>query len=100
MGIAIGIDRWVRNPERGFAKLLGIHVRVSVGTLSYSIYLWQQGFLNRETTAVLSTFPVNVVALAVVALASYYLVERPVLRLRSRRSQTASPRTESTLPAR
>jgi peptidoglycan/LPS O-acetylase OafA/YrhL len=100
VGIAIGIDRWVRNPERGFAKLLNARPFVYVGTLSYSIYLWQQGFLNRETTAVLSTFPVNVVALAVVALASYYLVERPVLRVRSRRAQTASPRTESTLPAR
>jgi len=55
-----------------------------VGVISYSIYLWQQLFLNRYSTSVVATFPLNIVLVAVSALASFYIVERPSLRMRHR----------------
>ena len=55
-----------------------------IGVISYSIYLWQQLFLNRYSTSVVATFPLNIILVAVSALASFYLVERPSLRMRHR----------------
>jgi peptidoglycan/LPS O-acetylase OafA/YrhL len=66
---------------------------VFVGVLSYSLYLWQQPFLNRHLgTSWMAAFPVNIILAGVMALASYYLVEQPFLRLRARRSQPTGAR--------
>jgi peptidoglycan/LPS O-acetylase OafA/YrhL len=62
---------------------------VFVGGLSYSIYLWQQPFLDRHSTAVIASFPLNLLLVACAALASYYLIERPFLALRSARVRPA-----------
>ena len=56
-----------------------------IGTLSYSLYLWQQPFLNRHSDAWFAAFPLNVGLAFAAALVSYYLVERPVLSWRARR---------------
>jgi len=40
--------------------------------------------LNRSSTSVLATFPLNIVLTLMAAMVSYYLVERPCLRLRPR----------------
>jgi peptidoglycan/LPS O-acetylase OafA/YrhL len=65
-------------------RILNWRPMVFVGTLSYSLYLWQQLFLNRLADGPMSSFPVNIVLAGALALASYYLVERPALRLRRR----------------
>jgi peptidoglycan/LPS O-acetylase OafA/YrhL len=57
---------------------------VFVGTLSYSLYLWQQLFLNRSAYGPMSAFPMNIALAGAMALASYYLIERPALSLRRR----------------
>ena len=54
----------------------------SSGRLSYSLYLWQQVFLNRDASSAVSTFPANLALAVCAALASYYIVERPALTLR------------------
>jgi peptidoglycan/LPS O-acetylase OafA/YrhL len=90
VAIAIGIDRCVRFPESTFGRWLNSRALVFVGTLSYSIYLWQQLFLHRESRALLATFPINLCAAASCALLSYYLIERPVLRLRARAVRPAT----------
>jgi len=61
---------------------------VWVGVLSYSLYLWQQPFLNPMTSAWYTAFPVNVALACGAALISYYVIERPALRLRDRRDPT------------
>jgi peptidoglycan/LPS O-acetylase OafA/YrhL len=53
-----------------------------VGVLSYSLYLWQQLFLNRNSTAWVNTFPQNLAFAVAAALASYLLLEKPLLKLR------------------
>ena len=65
-------------------RLLNAAPVAYVGTLSYSLYLWQQLFLNPHSTAVYCRFPLNVALAIVAGVASYYLVERPFLRLRER----------------
>jgi peptidoglycan/LPS O-acetylase OafA/YrhL len=88
--IALGIDRCVRFPEHRFGKFLNWRPIMFIGTLSYSLYLWQQPFINRGSSATVSMFPINLVAAAGCALLSYYLVERPMLRLRARSGSVAS----------
>jgi len=65
-------------------RFLNLRPIVFIGVLSYSIYLWQQVFLDRHTDSLLTAFPVNIGLAAFFALASYYLVERPFLRIRPR----------------
>ena len=60
-----------------------------LGVLSYSIYIWQQLFCTRPETFGLGpvwwmTFPGWLLAALVAAHLSYYVLERPLFRLRSR----------------
>jgi peptidoglycan/LPS O-acetylase OafA/YrhL len=66
---------------------------VFLGVLSYSLYLWQQLFLDRHSTSALTSFPVNVGAALVAAAVSYHIIERPALRLKTalaKRSRAAA----------
>jgi peptidoglycan/LPS O-acetylase OafA/YrhL len=58
---------------------------VWLGTISYSLYLWQQFFFDRQSSAKWAAFPSNLVLALVVGTASFYLVEQPFLNLRDRR---------------
>lgn len=55
-----------------------------VGVLSYSLYLWQQPFLDRHSDALLTAFPQNIVLTVVAAMLSYYLIEKSFLNMRKR----------------
>jgi peptidoglycan/LPS O-acetylase OafA/YrhL len=57
---------------------------VVVGVLSYSLYLWQQLFLNRASSLMINSFPLNIILCAVVAVLSYSLIEQPFLKLKTR----------------
>jgi peptidoglycan/LPS O-acetylase OafA/YrhL len=84
VGLALCIDWCVTYAEGRIGRVLNTPPLVFVGVMSYSLYLWQQIFLNRESTAAVSTFPANIVLVMTGALASYYLIERPSLRFRRR----------------
>jgi peptidoglycan/LPS O-acetylase OafA/YrhL len=64
---------------------------VWVGSVSYSLYLWQQPFLNRWSSAPWAAFPLNLALAVLFAAASYYLVEEPFLKLRERHSSKTLP---------
>ena len=55
-----------------------------VGVLSYSLYLWQQLFFHSSSSWLAARFPFNALCVAVIACASYRLIERPFLDLRRR----------------
>lgn len=55
-----------------------------LGALSYSLYLWQELFLDRGSDAWVNAFPQNLMFAFLAALSSYFLIERPFLRLRRR----------------
>lgn len=80
-GIALSIQHAV---TREYA-LLNWRPVAWIGTLSYSLYLWQQPFLNRQSAAPWTAFPQNLLLVFLCAIASCYVVERPVLALRERR---------------
>jgi peptidoglycan/LPS O-acetylase OafA/YrhL len=82
VGIAVIIDRTIRMPGDQLGRLLNVRPLVYIGTLSYSLYLWQQVFLNRHGSAEFQGFPWNVLLVAAASVASFYLVEKPFLRLR------------------
>ena len=94
--IAIGLclDRCVRIRSRWTDGVLNWAPLRFVGTLSYSLYLWQEPFLNKVETP-LTSFPQNVVLAVACALASYYLVERPFLRLKDRLGERTRPSPEA-----
>lgn len=82
IGIAACIDWCVTYPSGKIGKFLNCKPLVFIGETSYSIYLWQQLFLNRYSAWTISIFPVNLALTAIASLASYYFVERPSLRMR------------------
>jgi peptidoglycan/LPS O-acetylase OafA/YrhL len=69
-----------------------------IGWISYSLYLWQQLFFGLNFVAspprlaVLRENPVNLIALLVCATFSYYVVEKPFVRLGHRLATTSTAR--------
>ena len=72
VGIALLIERVVRFPDAASGRFLNARPVVFLGVLSYSLYLWQQPFLNRHGTLAINHFPVNLALALGAALASYY----------------------------
>jgi len=83
LGIALCVDRCIRLPQAWATKLLATAPLVAIGRASYSIYLWQQPFLDRYAPGLPSTFPENLIALALTAAAAYFLIEKPSLIARA-----------------
>jgi peptidoglycan/LPS O-acetylase OafA/YrhL len=81
LGIVLAVDHTVRCEY----KILNVAPVVVFGTLSYSLYLWQQPFLNKDVSSVWTAFPLNVLLAFVAAILSFLLVEQPALRMRERR---------------
>ena len=84
IGIAACIAWSIANHSGKVGKVLNSKPMVFIGVMSYSIYLWQQLFINPKSSGVISHFPLNLILLAVASLASYYFVELPALRIRQR----------------
>lgn len=88
LGIALTVDHCIRKRY----WILNMAPVVWCGTVSYSLYLWQQPFLIPAASvvgraALWERFPFNIGFAFAAGALSYYLVEQPILRLRERRSQ-------------
>jgi peptidoglycan/LPS O-acetylase OafA/YrhL len=68
----------VRKPISFPGHVLNLGPIRHIGIISYSLYLWQQMFTGPHSPR----FPLNLVAVLACAELSYWLVERPALRLR------------------
>jgi peptidoglycan/LPS O-acetylase OafA/YrhL len=84
VGVALLIARSVTYTKGPWGRLLNAGPMVVLGTLSYSLYLWQQLFLNRNAPGLLTSFPLNLLLTFACAVVSYFLIEQPFLRLRMR----------------
>jgi peptidoglycan/LPS O-acetylase OafA/YrhL len=82
LGIAACLAWCISNPSGRLGRLLNSVPLTFIGMMSYSIYLWQQIFLNPRSNSLFTSFPLNLFLVALTALGSYFLVERPALRLR------------------
>ena len=81
----------ILHPTTLFSRVLELGPVRWIGKVSYSLYLWQQLFLMGSMKVTrpfpmgwLQELPLNVMAAFACAMASYYIVERPVLRLGQR----------------
>ena len=91
-GVAIALFLlWcTRNPVSAVGRVLNNPLVAWIGVLSYSIYLWQTLWLHPGNLAVfrevgwLARLPQSWLAILLCAVASYYLVEQPALRIRAR----------------
>ncbi len=85
----------VLRPRSILGRVLESPVMRWIGRLSYSLYLWEFFFVYYHdvpiTLGIWQTFPVNLIAAIVCAAASYYLVERPLVRI-GHRLAPAMPR--------
>jgi len=73
-------------------RILNLAPVMWLGRISYSLYLWQEPFFFNPFRQ-----PAYRLALGVgLACLSYYLVERPVLRLRDRKTPAPPPETSET----
>lgn len=82
IGLAILVHRSVTCWKDPVGRVLNLAPVVFVGTLSYSLYLWQQLMLDRNSVAWYAAFPQNAILAIIAALLSYTLLERPLMALR------------------
>lgn len=83
IAIALIIDRSTRVSTDLVGTVLNSRPMRSIGLLSYSLYVWQQPFLNHYSNALVCTFPVNLLLSIAASVVSYFVVEKPCLGLRS-----------------
>jgi len=75
----------VLQPIKAVSRVLESGAIRWIGRISYSLYIWQQFFLlssaerRISVLGILQMFPFNVVCVFAAAIASYYLVERPLI---------------------
>lgn len=79
-GITFFVAYLVIFPESQVSKFLSLSPFVYIGTISYSLYLWQQVFLHHSTKLWLFSFPQNLIFLFICSLLSYHFIERYFLR--------------------
>ena len=88
LAIAASVDWAMRRPGGAVGRFLNLPAVSFVGVLSYSLYLWQQLFLNRNSASPYCAFPLNILLAVAMALFSYLVIEAPFLRLRMAIEQT------------
>jgi len=65
-------------------KFLNTRVMNYIGLLSYSLYLWQQLFLYKNSWYFINQYPWNLVYIIIASMFSYYIIEKPFLRLKTK----------------
>jgi peptidoglycan/LPS O-acetylase OafA/YrhL len=83
-GICYCILRFTQFPSDTAGRILNSRPLVWLGVLSYSLYLWQQPFLDRSSHQPWTAFPLNCICALAAAAGSYWLIEKPLLSLRRR----------------
>jgi peptidoglycan/LPS O-acetylase OafA/YrhL len=89
----------VKRSGSAVGRLLNHPLVAAVGVGSYSLYLWQQFFLNPHRDAAFTRFPQNVIFAIIAAAASYLLIERPFLRMKGRFAIPANGASRRATPA-
>ena len=83
----LGIILCIQNAMIARPRILNTPIIVWIGTLSYSLYIWQMPFTNPDVQSWATTFPQNILLAFLAAVISFYAVERPILGLRERRAR-------------
>lgn len=81
--IAIILMYSVFGPRKRWFRFLNLKPMHYIGILSYSLYLWQQLFISGLDWWV-AQYPQNILIILAAALFSYYMIEKPFLRLKKK----------------
>jgi peptidoglycan/LPS O-acetylase OafA/YrhL len=81
----------IARPDFWFARLLRTRAFGYVGTISFSLYLWQQLFMHPDGPATLP-FPLGILAALAAAALSHACIETPFLRIKDRLSHPVAAR--------
>lgn len=92
IGTVLCIDWAIRNKEGVIGRWLNTKTAIFIGGVSYSLYLWQNPFFLADTNTWATTLPLNILCVAGAALASYWIVEKPFLKLKTRAESAAASR--------
>jgi len=95
--VAIIIIAAVSSSSPILSAVLNWRPLMYIGVLSYSLYVWNPLFLNAETHWFVNVFPLNFIGIFAAGAFSYYVIERPVLRLKDR-LRRRTMQTDSTGP--
>jgi peptidoglycan/LPS O-acetylase OafA/YrhL len=95
IGFPLVVISTMLHPEGWLGRLLETRPFLFIGRISYSLYLWQElFFLHRKDDSslrFLQSAPWNLIAVMVCAVLSYYLIEKPLMRLGHRLAPPATP---------
>lgn len=95
IGFPLMVITTMLHPEAWIGRLLETRPFLFIGRISYSLYLWQElFFLHRKDDSslrFLQSAPWNLIAVLVCAILSYYVVEKPLMRLGHRLAPPATP---------
>jgi peptidoglycan/LPS O-acetylase OafA/YrhL len=86
----LGIALCMQNAMVMRHRVLNSAIAIWIGTISYSLYLWHRPFDEASTHSWYAAVPANLLLMLGAALASYYFVEQPMLKLRDRRLRKVS----------
>ncbi len=84
IGVALFINGTSRPRGDAWGRMLNYRPVVWFGQMSYSIYLWQQIFCWKSRIPWVGIFPLNVGVTILFAAVSFYLIEKPLAKMRSR----------------
>ena len=87
LGIALSLRHLI---ARNYA-ILNYKPVAWFGGITYSLYLWQQLFLNRGSSTPWTAFPLNLCLALLCGTISYYAIEQPFLKLREKRAPRRKP---------
>ena len=73
----------IYGPKNWWYWLLNTKLFNYIGLLSYSLYLWQQLFTYKSDMFI-NKAPFNILFLILAALFSYYIIEKPFLKLKEK----------------
>lgn len=88
LGTVLSVDWCIRRPDSMAGSLLNYRAMVYIGTLSYSLYLWQGAFLNDAWSWWPGHFPFNIMCAFGMAMVSHNAIEKPFLKLKELRRET------------
>jgi peptidoglycan/LPS O-acetylase OafA/YrhL len=95
IGFPLMVISTMLHPSRWLGRFLESSPLVFLGRISYSLYLWQQlFFIERQDYSALrfvQNLPLNLIAVLICAVASYYFIEKPLMRLGHRLAPPATP---------
>jgi peptidoglycan/LPS O-acetylase OafA/YrhL len=81
LSASLFLDASIQQHNSRAGKILNSLPFVLIGRWSYSLYLWQQVFLlELRGTKLYAYFPLNLGLAVLASIASYYLVEQPIIR--------------------